>query len=152
MPITKKDEDMPKWGWVKKITYEKLTERNGLVYLQEWYFFATDNQCLHCKQNDRLWLWIPSHNYLGGVFMGCSRCGRVYGPLGFDDYASSKSEPRRISLQEMAGICRRTKQPVPTKRLAQQLSKLGMDESKKSRKRPPKVGEEETEQEAKNKD
>jgi len=144
MPITDIDADMPKWGWVKSITWYQLEEREGRAFVTEWDFYAEDIPCPHCGKNDRVWVWIPPHNHAGGVFLGCSLCKRTYGPLDAELYSSTpRGKRRELNLSQLAEICKRTKQDPPSRRLQFEIEKrkLGSRKQPKRRPRPPKFGQ-----------
>lgn len=114
MPITRKDEDMPKWGWRKALTYEKLDVRRNRIYVTEADFDVDNLICRHCKNNEFLWVGVPStkESYATGVFQACSYCGRVNGPLSLD-FAPYK-RTREVDIAEMLEICERTGHAIPS--------------------------------------
>lgn len=143
MPITDKDEDMPKWGWIKRLTYEQVFEhpqRMGVPILIEWYFDAHRLQCPNCDSSNRSWLLVPSHDYLGGVFLGCSKCKRVYGPLDLQEHSYAHEDVGQISLQRLVEICERTHQPIPSEPLMKKVNTMAIGTSIEKIPKPPKVG------------
>lgn len=149
MPITGIDKDMPLWGWVKAVTWEQVWDKDGVPMLTETWFDVEAMQCLHCKSNLTLWLWIPSHNYLGGVFMGCSQCRKTYGPLATDEFGINQII-KTITLREAITICNRTKQALP-RGLRKAADKLRIQRAISRKRAPPKVGEKKISKEALNK-
>jgi len=146
MPITGKDEDMPKWGWIKAVTWEQVWHKDGIPMLTETWFDIEAMQCLNCKSNLTLWLWIPPHNYSGGVFMGCSQCRKVYGPLATEEYGVNQTT-KQITIQEAVAICNRTKQSLPSG-LRKAADKLRIQRRLARRNAPPRVGDKKINKEA----
>lgn len=144
MPIPENDEDFPKYGWVKELTYEKILadERlGGRIIVVETDFYANAMRCGSCKSNEYVWIQVPSNHYLGGVLVTCSRCRMTWGPIA-EDYASAT---RRIQItpEQAIAICLRTKQTPPRmlKTEYQQVKAEKVRAKAGRRPRPPKVGE-----------
>lgn len=143
MPITHKDEDMPKWGWKKSIRYERLRcdeNTKSQIVLEELDFYVENLRCGTCKTNIYSWITIPPHHYSGGVFIGCSKCGRVSGPMG-DEYALAPQR-RIITVEEAKAIVDRTKQGIP-KMLQEMFDNMDNINvlTKRNLPTPPRVGE-----------
>ena len=142
MPIPEKDEDMPKYNWVKELMYEKIladARMGGRIKVVELDFYANAHTCGTCRSSEYVWIQVPSYHYAGGVIASCSRCRRTWGPLG-ERYASGRGE-RDITAAEAIEICLRTKQsPPPLLKTAYQQSELEKAREKAGKRpRPPRV-------------
>lgn len=143
MPITHTDNDMPKWGWVKSLRYERIRcdeQTKKQIILEELDFLVENLRCGTCKTNKTAWLTVSPHHYSGGVFIGCSKCGRTSGPMG-DEYASRK-QSRIITPQEAKPIIERTKASI-SKDLKEIFDNMENDNSLSQRDMPapPRIGE-----------
>lgn len=144
MPITRNDADMPKWGWVKEILYEKIMcndTTQGRPILTELDFYASAQRCGNCRSNEFVWIQVPSHDYMGGVLMSCSRCGMTTGPLG-ERYASNRRQ-NEISVERALEICKRTGHIVPVM-LKDALRALESEKARAAKgqsRRPRRIGE-----------
>lgn len=135
---------MPKWGWRKRIKYEQVFEHprhKGVPVLMEWYLDAKRYPCYKCRSSERTWFLIPPHDYAGGIFLGCSKCRRVYGPLDLEEASYDHQDMGQITIRKLVEICERTHQPIPSKRLLDRVNALSLGESVEQAPRPLGVGE-----------
>jgi len=142
MPLPEKDEDMPKYGWVKSLMYEKVLADNrlgGRVLVIELDYFANAMRCGNCRSNEYVWILVPDYDYTGGVIVSCSRCRMTWGPIA-EDYASARREVQ-ITPEQAIKICLRTEQTPPKilREAFQQVQAEKAREKAGKRPRPPRI-------------
>lgn len=136
MPITRNDEDMPKWGWKKELMYESIkcdetTQNRPILFERDYY--ADNQRCGKCRSNEYVWVIVPSYDYMGGVFAGCSRCGIVWGQLGSENVSNERT--LEVTPEKAIEICLATKQPIP--RALRDLARELQSEKARTRKGKP---------------
>ena len=45
LPQTTNPKELAGEGWLKELTLHKIVERNGIIYCEEWDFFADSKPC-----------------------------------------------------------------------------------------------------------
>jgi len=114
MPIPKDEKDMAAEGWFKELTIPLIRIKMGIVYCEEWDFFADS---LPCKQREGGG-GPPcgvKHVYLnctgGKLFKCCHRHKTAMGPLTRN--VGAKAREYQVSPMEAIDICSKTGQPIP---------------------------------------
>lgn len=102
-------------GWKKEITLRKILVKNGIIYCQEFDFFAENMPCRirehgmsgpECGTNHS---WVKVLN--GKLFMACGRHKVVNGPISMN--VGYKAIEKPISASDALQICRETGQTPP---------------------------------------
>jgi hypothetical protein len=114
MPISKNEEDMAGEGWYKEITIKKVKPLNGVVYVEEWDFFADSIPCL-TREGGSGPPCGTQHVYMkcqnGKLLWCCHRHKVAQGPLTFE--VGSKATEYIVSPLEAIDICSSTGQDIP---------------------------------------
>lgn len=107
MPLTNKDEDMPKYGWKKEETFEWVeVDRTNKIFATTYRAASASFPCDVCKTVEFAWVrFMPS-----GVFWGCSGCKRAKG-MGNED--CQKLSSRELTLVEAVLLLDKTHQEIP---------------------------------------
>jgi len=105
MPLTKLEEDMPKMGWKKEITFDWLTKTRDGKYIKSTYYVNSEAfPCDICKTADYVWVQLRPT----GVVLTCWGCKTTQGAMCLDVF--TLLDRQEISLEEAYEIYKKTKQ------------------------------------------
>lgn len=78
MPLTKNQEDMPKFGWKKQIVFDWISETRDGRFIKETYEAKAEMfPCPRCKSADNVWLQLTPT----GVVWTCWGCKITTGAM-----------------------------------------------------------------------
>lgn len=115
MPIPENEENMEGEGWAKELTIKHIDIKQGIIYCQEWDFFANLHICSiregghsgpKCGTDH---VWIKCFN--GKLFWACAKHRITNGPISFDE--GNKAKEYIIGPEEAINVCRDTGQNIP---------------------------------------
>jgi len=115
MPIPKNECDMAGEGWFKELTIKKVTVKGGVVYCEEWDFYANTILCTQREGGRGGPPCGTDHVYLkcqnGKLLWCCFKHKRAMGPISFGKGARASVYP--ISAIDGVKICEGTGQEIP---------------------------------------
>ena len=135
--IKEEEAQMRGEGWKKEITVKRIVVKRGVIYCQEFDFFAENMPCRvrehgmsgpECGTNHS---WVKVLN--GKLFVACGRHKMVNGPISLN--VGYNATEKIVSASDALATCRETGQtPPPEVRSGFQLEKA----QEYSRRRRPK--------------
>jgi len=115
MPIPKDEKDMEGHGWSKDLTIKHIEIKKGVIFCEEWDFFADAMSC-NVREGgtsgpkcgtDHTWVTCIG----GKLFWSCFRHRIANGPITFE--VGHKSKEYIIGASEALEICKGTNQTPP---------------------------------------
>jgi len=101
MPFTEKNEDMPKMGWVKELTYDWIVEtRDGRFFKETYYVTADMFPCSTCHTADFVWLRLMRT----GVVWACWGCKTAGGAMTTEAFVLV--DRKEVSMEEAYKIAK----------------------------------------------
>jgi hypothetical protein len=115
MPIPKNESEMEGHGWKKELTIKHIVIKAGVVYCEEWDYFADQIPCRIREGGtsgptcgiDHTWITCIS----GNLFWSCFRHRIANGPISFE--VGHKAKEYIIGATDALAICRSTNQTPP---------------------------------------
>jgi len=113
--LKNEESQMTGEGWKRELTIKKIVVRDGVIYCQEWDFFADTMPCRQkeggtgpeCGSNHT---WLRCLN--GKLFWACALHKTACGPITFD--VGRKVEEYPIDVNKAVEVCKEYGQPIPT--------------------------------------
>lgn len=102
MPLTEKEEDMPKMGWKKNIIFDWIVETKDGRFIKETYEARADMfPCPRCKTADMVWLKLMPT----GVVWTCFGCKITTGAMTRE--VLNLLDRQEVSMQEAYEISKK---------------------------------------------
>jgi hypothetical protein len=115
MPIPKNEDEMQGHGWRKELTIKHIEVKHGVIYCEEWDFFADQILCsireggMSGPKCGITHTWITC---IGGkLFWSCFKHRIANGPISFE--VGNKAHESIVGAGEAIEICRQTGQEPP---------------------------------------
>ena len=116
MPFTKENEDMPKMGWVKEITFDWINETRDGRFIKTTYYASADMfPCQRCHTSDFVWLQLAPT----GLLWACWGCKVVTGAMTGE--VLEVIDRKEVSIEEAFEIAKKQadfKKLFPPERIA----------------------------------
>lgn len=113
--LEQEESQMKGEGWSRELTIKRIVVRNGVIFCQEWDFFADSMPCEiqeggagpKCG-SDHTWVRC----YHGKLFWACGLHQTCYGPISFEG-TGTMAKQYAIKPKEAVEVCRAYGQKIP---------------------------------------
>jgi len=131
--LEQEESQMRGEGWTRELTIKKVIARNGVIFCQEWDFFADSMPCEMQEGGtgpkcgvDHTWVKC----YHGKLFWACGIHQTCYGPISFEG-TGTMAKQYAVTAEEAVKICRDTEQSIPPE--VRNLFRMGKTLTRKRR-------------------